>query len=997
MKKKVRELSIPCTAISRHWARSRRAGAHRGMLTLGSFCLLPQHRVSPLPRHLLALGMTIPSTPLADFIREQQVDATLVSTPASAPTDTVLESAASLGLTDAALIVKSIVFVAANGIPLLVLAPGTLRIDRRALERQMGCRVRLATPAEAEAATGHVVGTIPPLCVDACSTLEVFMDRAVYEQTESIYAGTGVQSLHLCIPPAELLRVSGATVGDFTLEQPPEASAPMPAELPDDNVVLEETSFEDVAVPPPRPSPPPIDNAALKEIAFEYLLVPGSSADDMGSDERPGGPDAPPLPREVARVLAAKSLSPTPIELPRAEVLRVRRQAKELVFATLRALEPPRSIVPASNGDADWQQSGDVAPDDGCWYGKGGKDDSGEVIVWKSRLEEAADDAADVDSVHRRRRPTPSPLPPVLSADATWQLIVGKTLHGRLGSKAARKLTRALKPGAVISATGRAQLNPRLTGPDLVARSLEILETESPALDAKRETAAPKPAAPVPRSPPPPSPTGTQTTAARAPLPASPCLLVDDASSLEQLSTGMDAAISNSEPIGIDAEWRPRSLSSPEDEAETPLALLQIATPTRTFVIDMIAISSDPALALSLQSIVRRVMRAPTVSKLGFAMQEDLRRVEAALPGATEGAEALFDLQDGATRALGFPKRKVVGLAASCESLLSMVVDKTEQTSDWSARPLTASQLAYAATDASVLLPLANALGRDSWTSLLLSSGSQAAQQSRRPPLSDEEREKRKAAGLALREQRRAAAPPPTPPPPTISTRALPLAGLDTLLSDYLGPPIGQRSKVLRMCAGQRALQDTDMQLAAAGGGGLTLWADGAACLFINTANSNRRGSYRNIFWREHRGELAGSLCFSWYLGRGQRLTDPSMRALLNPEKPTLLFCRRQPSRPYRCCGRLTAVALANPPDDQLGDGEPAARLPAWETTPPTATHLIWRLDDADALLSSAASRDIGRILPLSEKGMVEELFGATGIGSMRPEQYSQESPAPRG
>ena len=927
--------------------------------------------LSPLPRHLLMLSMTAQPTQLADFIREQQIEATLVSTPASAPTDTVAESAASLGLSDTSRIVKSIVFVAGNGIPLLVLASGTLRIDKAALERQMACRVRLASPAEAEAATGHVVGTIPPLCVDGCSTLEVLMDRTVYSLTENVYAGTGVPSIHLCIPPAELLRASGATVGDFTFKPSPEAFAPTPP-LPS---------------PPSAPSPLPMLDGV------EGLLIPGMSADDIGTDERPGGPDAPPLSREVSRILAARALTPTPIELPRAEVLRVRRQARELVFATLRVLEPPRAVMPTSSGDADWRQSGDVTPEDGCWYGKGkdgeeasDKECSGDAFASKPLPEDAP-------SVEETPSPPP-PLPPLLSAEATWQLIVGKTFHGMLGSEAARELTRTLKPGAIISASGRAQLNPRLTGPDLVARNLRIIKPPSSALYAAREEASsPPPFPPSPTQPPPapmaPPSTGPTTAVTLAAPPALPWVLVDDASGVSQLDAAMDATIIASQPVGIDAEWRPKHLYDGE-VAELPLALLQIATPTRTFIIDMIAIARDPVVAISLQPIVRRVMRAPSVFKLGFAMQEDLRRIEAALPGATDGAESLFDLQSGATRALGFPRQRLAGLGAACEGLLETEMDKTEQTSDWCARPLTASQLAYAATDASVLIPLATALGEDTWTNVLLTLSSEPARQSQRPPITEEERNRRKAAGLALRDQRRAAAPPPRPPPPTISTRALPLAGLDMLLSTYLGTPLGPRGKVLRLCAGPPTPADAKMELAAAGGGGLALWRDGAACLFINTANSPRRGSYRNVFWREHRGELAGELCFSWYLGRGQRLSDPSIRALLDPDTPTLLFCRRQPSRPYRCCGRLSAVALAHPPADLDGE-DPAARLPAWETTSPTATHVIWRLDDADALLSSppSAKSDTSQVAPpRGEKGMVEELFGAIGIGTMRPEEY---------
>jgi hypothetical protein len=45
------------------------------------------------------------------------------------------------------------------------------------------------------------------------------------------------------------------------------------------------------------------------------------------------------------------------------------------------------------------------------------------------------------------------------------------------------------------------------------------------------------------------------------------------------------------------------------------LALLQIATPAGTYVVDMIAVSSDPTLALSVRSVLRRMMRATGVSK----------------------------------------------------------------------------------------------------------------------------------------------------------------------------------------------------------------------------------------------------------------------------------------------------------------------------------------------------------------------------------------------
>ena len=58
----------------------------------------------------------------------------------------------------------------------------------------------------------------------------------------------------------------------------------------------------------------------------------------------------PPLSADVARVVEARALWPQPIELPRAEVVRVRRQARQLLFATIKPLEAPREPGGESGG-----------------------------------------------------------------------------------------------------------------------------------------------------------------------------------------------------------------------------------------------------------------------------------------------------------------------------------------------------------------------------------------------------------------------------------------------------------------------------------------------------------------------------------------------------------------------------------------------------------------------------------------------------------------------
>lgn len=124
------------------------------------------------------------------------------------------------------------------------------------------------------------------------------------------------------------------------------------------------------------------------------------------------------------------------------------------------------------------------------------------------------------------------------------------------------------------------------------------------------------------------------------------------------------------------------------------LCLVQIATRKRTFLIDPLAVGD-------LKPIIDVLGGAVPVKVIHNARFE--RRVLAALGIALDG---VFDTLEASRRAHGPDVLGGHSLAMVCERELGISLDKSNQTSNWSRRPLDADQLNYAALDAEILLAL---------------------------------------------------------------------------------------------------------------------------------------------------------------------------------------------------------------------------------------------------------------------------------------------------
>jgi Cys-tRNA(Pro) deacylase len=152
-----------------------------------------------------------PVVRLRAVLLEHNLDAEILSP--GKPMPTVPLAAAAIGVREE-LILKSLLFVAADEAAVLVVANGPHRIDRQRLASCTGLRKpRLADAETVVRLTGYPAGGVAP--VGHASPLRVLVDERA-AALEVAYGGGGAEHLLLRIRPLDIVRLTGAEIADVT-------------------------------------------------------------------------------------------------------------------------------------------------------------------------------------------------------------------------------------------------------------------------------------------------------------------------------------------------------------------------------------------------------------------------------------------------------------------------------------------------------------------------------------------------------------------------------------------------------------------------------------------------------------------------------------------------------------------------------------------------------------------------------------------------------------
>lgn len=204
--------------------------------------------------------------------------------------------------------------------------------------------------------------------------------------------------------------------------------------------------------------------------------------------------------------------------------------------------------------------------------------------------------------------------------------------------------------------------------------------------------------------------------------------VVDTVESIDKFVTDLKAlavtfetndAASSPPLVGIDCEWKPNFLLSPTLEEKQPVLILQASLQRlgKIYLFDlqgllrpclhpsskMNYIESETSAALTL------LFDSGTYIKVGYQLATDLQRLAGSYPHiqAFRNFHGIVETSTVARKMLKLarqknPKPLTGSLSALAKFLLTKPMNKEQQISDWSIRPLSQAQRQYAALDAAV-------------------------------------------------------------------------------------------------------------------------------------------------------------------------------------------------------------------------------------------------------------------------------------------------------
>jgi len=113
-------------------------------------------------------------------------------------------------------IIKSLLFIDENGVPVLGIVTGDRRISDKKLRKACGARkLKLARPQDVKNLTGYEVGALPP--VGHKRPIRTFIDPKVMT-FEKVYGGGGAVNALLEIDPWDIKKINKAEVVDISKE-----------------------------------------------------------------------------------------------------------------------------------------------------------------------------------------------------------------------------------------------------------------------------------------------------------------------------------------------------------------------------------------------------------------------------------------------------------------------------------------------------------------------------------------------------------------------------------------------------------------------------------------------------------------------------------------------------------------------------------------------------------------------------------------------------------